>query len=470
MKYPLLLSLFCLPVLCRAQAFSNFNMQDATIAFELAHVETPDGVWVAAVYRFVIGEGDRVSILRSLDQGVTWLEDTVYADVVDPAMCLDNNGDILLVLQHVTFGGSTLELHRSSDNGDHFTYFSALPADGFGDKPWLACDGEGHVYATWTSILFGSNTIGFTRSDDNGISWTETSYFVNATDPILTGSFLCIGNDDTIYMSWGESITGNIYFSRSTDFGVNWTEPVVVAEMPTKDFSPMTYMFASPAGNHLIILASIAHQNKELLYISSADNGASWTTTLLDTTAVNPAGIMQHNNAIHVVYTHFPGNYDTGFYSEMRYISRTPDTDFSAPIILQEGLADLLYSTYIGEYAQADIGSDTELHISWVRKTADIGFTHSIIDIPADTTLHEDTTTTATFDLEGQEWQLSPNPIRNQFHISPYVPNTPIFLYASDGRLVRSVSSVDGFFSVADLPKGMMFIVYQEKAHTCIVQ
>ncbi|HNV99656.1 MAG TPA: hypothetical protein PKL06_09835, partial [Chitinophagales bacterium] len=179
---------------------------------------------------------------------------------------------------------------------------------------------------------------------------------------------------------------------------------------------------------------------------------------------------MQHNNAIHVVYTHFPGNYDTGFYSEMRYISRTPDTDFSSPIILQEGEADLLYSTYIGEYAQADIGSDTELHISWVRKTADIGFTHSIIDIPADTTLHEDTTTTATFDLEGQEWQLSPNPIRNQFHISPYVPNTPIFLYASDGRLVRSVSSVDGFFSVADLPKGMMFIVYQEKAHTCIVQ
>ena len=465
----LLITLLC-PVLVFGQTFTNYPIMDAEIAFEAAHVETPDGVWVTAVYAYVIGEGNKVYIVRSFDNGITWLEDTVYADMVDPTMCLDGNGDILMVLQHATFGGTILELYRSSDNGDHFTYITSLPASGFGDKPWIISDDSGHVYATWTSMLFGNNVIGFARSDDNCATWTDMFEFSDPTYLFLTGSFLCVGQDGKLYMTWGESASGNIYMSKSSNWGESWTEPLIISEMMTKDYSPMTYCFAAPNSDYIGVLASIAHYNFELLYIWSDNGGADWHTELIDTMATNPSGIMQHNENMHVIYNHFPGTFDTGYSSEMRYITRTPDTEFSDPLVLEAGDADLIYSTYIGEYAQAHIGDDSELHSTWIRKTTDIGFTHTIIDIPEDTSIIKDTTTTALLTLPSPVWYLYPNPAHTYVHIAHYDPKFPVTVYTADARAIPFTISNQGDISLQQAPKGMLFIEYQNRIQVVLVE
>jgi hypothetical protein len=448
--------------LCSAQTFSNYNIFNSDIAFETDAVQTADGAWVAAVYHFVLGQGDKVLVARSEDNGQTWTDVVQFDDVVDPVLTLAPDGTVILALQRGTFAGTNLELHRSLDNGNTWEYYSALPSSGFADKPYLAFDSEGRLYCTYIIFDFGFNIVEVARSDDNGQTWNAPTTFLDPVNIYLTGSFVAVGNDDVVYVSWGESASGKVFFTKSDDFGDSWFEPLEIATYPVVDYSPMTYIINNKISDFIGIITTIAHSNTEMLLSYSYNAGATWTSKLLDSTATNPSALVQANGSVHIAYNHFPGNYDDGFYSEMRYITSTDScVTFSEPLVLEEGEADYLYSTYIGEYQAMSVGLDSELHVTWVRKTLDIGFSHSVIDIPADTSGEIDTTQVSISELIKDDYQkllFAPNPTLGMSVVDGVNNNSSILVYNQYGKLCKTIKVINNQIDLTSLPDGLYII------------
>lgn len=445
-----------------AQTFSNYNIFNCNIAFENDAVQTADGDWVAAVYHFVLGEGDKVLVVKSEDNGLTWTDVVQFDDVVDPVLTVAPDGTVILALQRGTFAGTNLELHRSSDNGNTWEYYSALPSSGFADKPYLAFDSEGHLYCTYIIFDFGFNIVEVARSDDNGQTWNAPTTFLDPVNIFLTGSYVAVGNDDEVFVSWGESTTGKVFFTKSNDYGESWSEPIEITTHPVTDYSPMTLMFTNRNSDFIGLITTISHNNSVMLLSYSYNEGVTWTTSLIDSTATNPSAVVQNNGSVHIAYNHFPGNYDDGFYSEMRYITSTDScVTFSAPLILEEGEADYIYATYIGEYQALSVGLDSELHVTWVRKTLDIGFSHSIIDIPADTSGEIDTTQVGIPELIKVDYQklfFAPNPTLGISVVEGVHDNSSMLVYNQYGKLCKTIKVINNQIDLTSLPDGLYVI------------
>ena len=113
------------------------------------------------------------------------------------------------------------------------------------DKHWLAIDpADNTIYMTWTEFdLYGSkkpsdkSRILFTKSTDGGASWSDPlriSQFEGDCidhDQTPEGAVPCVGLNGEVYVAW--SFDEKIYFDRSNDGGQTWLdEDIVVTDQP----------------------------------------------------------------------------------------------------------------------------------------------------------------------------------------------------------------------------------------------
>lgn len=113
------------------------------------------------------------------------------------------------------------------------------------DKEWACVNPVTHeIYVTWTEFDHYESTnpedstyILFSKSGDNGESWTEPLRINQQAGDCLDDDFTVegavpsVGPDGQIYVSW--AFDDKIYFDRSTDNGATWLEKdKVVAEQP----------------------------------------------------------------------------------------------------------------------------------------------------------------------------------------------------------------------------------------------
>ncbi|MDC8002863.1 T9SS type A sorting domain-containing protein [Aureisphaera galaxeae] len=266
--------------------------------------------------------------LFSFDGGVTWIgdENGVPESISDPAAAISNNGTSYV--GYITEEGFNQGVSISYDNGATWTPSSVATDIGKLDKNHLWVDNTatspflGNTYSAWTNFNgINDGQIEFSKSTDNGISWTPPISISNNVQALFSnhGVNIQTGPNGEVYVVWAiyddtspettkETAIG---FSRSTDGGVSfepatrilnniqgirWVPgafpPVHSKFMRTNSFPVMTVDLSGGPNNGTIYLvwanngspaingkkpAAKAGNDISIYMISSQDNGNTWS-------------------------------------------------------------------------------------------------------------------------------------------------------------------------------------------------
>jgi hypothetical protein len=208
----------------------------------------------SSIYRTVSGENS-LCVHVSTDGGQTWdgprevSTITSTSDFADKEF-LDVDPETGRLLLSWTSFGSSLEMRTtySDDFGlswAPYTVFSSRPEDGQGSCPRFDPTSDA-AYIVWRA--FGAGAISLVRSTDNGQTWSAPSDIVTGVStplppygsdringfPALAVSPLD-GDLHVIYASRQTADFGDVYYTRSSNFGITWTPPVTLNTNPGND-------------------------------------------------------------------------------------------------------------------------------------------------------------------------------------------------------------------------------------------
>lgn len=221
-----------------------------------------------------------------------------------------------------------IDFARSTDGG--LTWFSAIAisgASGGRNGAVPAVDRAGRVYVAWEDFRSGLLTgqaIFINRSDNGGATFSGERKVADVVAigsqencggqllPTLNGSirvteFPTIAvdkssgpNDGNVYIAWNDNRNGDpdILFSRSTDGGLTWSDPIRVNNDATSTDQFMPWMTVDPSGVIYIIwydrrLDPVDNRLIDVFVARSTDGGVTFgngrvTTVAFDVPPLNP--------------------------------------------------------------------------------------------------------------------------------------------------------------------------------------
>jgi hypothetical protein len=251
--------------------------------------------------------GDFTGYARSTNGGTTFTDmgtlptpgDNIQAVFGDPVIVADRNrlgGDngrfyfANLATLTSPSGRSVISVHRSTDGGQTWTGANAsplAPAGAFQDKEWMAVDtrpGGGNIYVCWRQFG-GTNGIQFSRSVDNGATFTQLAASLDATPLTGQGCQVAVGPTGNVHVFWTDFSGPTVRVRTSTDGGVTFGPAVAVGAVA----------FAET-------VISCGGQNRTVFVDAEAGaNGRAIRSTLFSSVALNP------NNGTILVAVHRAG-------------------------------------------------------------------------------------------------------------------------------------------------------------------
>ncbi len=185
----------------------------------------------------------RVGVGYSLDGGLSWRDDliegTPYTKDSDPGLTYDSEGNfyaVILSFESITEPNGIF-LYKSQDGGKTwvgpFTVVDGVKGV-FEDKELIACDRtdspyKGNLYVSWTRYSGeGVSDIFFTRSTDGGETFEEP---IRVNDyPDVQWSVPCVGKDGTVYVAWLKWAYGAPFMmlDKSTDGGLLFGKDIII--------------------------------------------------------------------------------------------------------------------------------------------------------------------------------------------------------------------------------------------------
>ncbi len=106
-------------------------------------------------------------------------------------------------------------------------------------RPQICADLAGRLHVVYAVPINQARGIYYTRSDDGGASWTPVRAAFDATAAgwsMVDAPAVAVAQDGSLYVAWlrmgylGASRPQALYLARSSDGGVTWSEPKLVAE------------------------------------------------------------------------------------------------------------------------------------------------------------------------------------------------------------------------------------------------
>ena len=246
-------------------------------------VDSAGIIYVVWHDRYGSTEGD-IYFSRSTDDGASWGQAVNISDNPgasrNPAIAIDNTGNIYVVWRDETPGYACIYFSRSTDGGSSWSR-AVNVSNNLGDYygTAMAVDGAGNICVVWhdyCSYPIHNGDIYFSRSTDGGVSWSQVLNISNNPGVSLDPA-IAIDNDGNIGVAWCNRSTGpyGIYFSRSTDNGVSWSRAVNTSDDSRNFHNPAIAI--DTAGNINILSISCDIVYCSLSFYRSTDEGASWS-------------------------------------------------------------------------------------------------------------------------------------------------------------------------------------------------
>lgn len=216
---------------------------------------------------------------KSTDGGSTW----------DPQVTISNNipltygsaidssfdNSLCVVWRSEPLNNYEIYFSRSTDNGSTWSTPQNISNNTkLSEMPRVAIDNSGSIFVVWWDFTPGQNDIFFTSSFDNGSSWTTIMNLSNNWGNSVRADITIDDNSGNLFVVWSDnSGTGisELYLSRSPDQGNSWTTPIPIAPGYTANDSKIT---ADIIGNLHVVWQDMNY----IYYIRSNNMGINWTT------------------------------------------------------------------------------------------------------------------------------------------------------------------------------------------------
>ncbi|MBK7997052.1 MAG: hypothetical protein IPK14_27875 [Blastocatellia bacterium] len=146
---------------------------------------------------------------------------------------------------------TTLRLNVISDKNNSFP-LNVSKSISRSIQPHTVIDKQGAINSVWSDDRTGALRIYYSRSTDNGISFTDP-VDVSLTDNANISPQISIAPDNSIHIAWQEcpDIACQISYSRSTDQGKSFSEPKNIS--PDIEFSELPSIITNPNGEVVVL-------------------------------------------------------------------------------------------------------------------------------------------------------------------------------------------------------------------------
>jgi hypothetical protein len=151
------------------------------------------------------------------------------------------------------------------------------PGGGGGFAPRIALDSNEAVNIVYGDTTGGARRVQFIRSEDLGATFSESKLLsgssTQAFEPEIT-----VDPDDAINVAWADedSGAGVIMFSRSTDGGATFSEPVAVSK--GTGAATQVHITSDSAGRlHIVYMQQLGEEEIQVFYTRSADHGQTFS-------------------------------------------------------------------------------------------------------------------------------------------------------------------------------------------------
>jgi hypothetical protein len=163
-----------------------------------------------------------------------------------PGIAADKAGNL-----HVAFRGleekdgfANIFYTESTDRGHTWSKPSNVSkSDGVSSHPGIAVEPSGAIDVVWRNGGYEKriSDVYFTRSADNGKTWTEP-LDVSNTPGVSTEPVLAVGADNSIHIAWIDTTSGethpDVYYVSSTDAGKSFSKAADISDTPGVSSEP----------------------------------------------------------------------------------------------------------------------------------------------------------------------------------------------------------------------------------------
>jgi hypothetical protein len=191
-----------------------------------------------------------------------------------PAVAVDGS-TMYVVWSDNTAGNYELIFKRSIDGGATWEADTQLTnTAGHSHNPAIAVDGS-NIYVIWRDNTPGNDEIYFKRSTDGGVTWSEDQQLTTNTSSSIYPAIAVVGAN--VYVVWSDNSVGNyeVYFKRSSDRGLTWKADRRFSNT-TGDSGPAAIVVGG--ANIYVVWCDNTEGNYEIYFKRSIDGGVSWNT------------------------------------------------------------------------------------------------------------------------------------------------------------------------------------------------
>jgi hypothetical protein len=235
-----------------------------------------DDVYVAWKRHTIFGGGDgEIFFVRSTDKGGAFSAPTNLsnnsADSRPPRLAVSGDTVYVVWADAHSSGTADISLRRSVDRGATFGPTTTLASNGRGlySEPRIAVSGN-DVYVVWTDA---NTDISFCRSTDGGATFNAPSNLSNNSAASWYAELSAQGDD--VYVAWFDIAPGlqNVSFTRSSNQGVSFSAPV--NESPNSQ-SAMDVAVQASSPKVYLVWDDVSAGRRQVFFSRSTNNGASF--------------------------------------------------------------------------------------------------------------------------------------------------------------------------------------------------
>jgi len=317
--------------------------------------------------------GDLI-IRKSDDAGVTWSDkQTIYSalDYGASYPVVAASGDHVYVFYfRNTVGDSQIFMIKSDDGGESFGNEVQISDSENGAQIPQAVAVDDKVYLAFESRDADYNyQIVFKKSEDYGESWTDSQYL---TDTESSSGWCNIAYDQgTVFVSYNEQ-TGeeydhlDIFFTKSTDEGENWTDNINVSQ--NQDYNARLSTTVLDNSVYIVSSSKVDGIQSDIRLYRSFDRGDTWESPMLitDNSGENSRPdiwVARNETDDHRIYiTYSDGSY-TGYDNAYLKYSLNNGSDWSEHFLVSQEIEDGAWPQIIG----LEGNMEDELYFGWNR-------------------------------------------------------------------------------------------------------